>query len=269
MKKSMLKNILKTAVGLLAITMLLAGCSGLAGTSFQKGTNMAEASARADNTGKNYLLKVKADSVADSDDRVQFKMKGVNIAQGSTIKFKIKPYSGVTAITVRDGAGSNTKWLADAALGSSSVKKLSGEWAGFYEVTATASNESSVLGFTITGKPSAGSYLYIDDLVIGKTTNNFSNYSSSLSNLERWYNPAALSFSIVSSSTYGVVQTVKVIEVKATSLASSNSRFQFYLDGVDIGKDAAISFKIKPNPEATSLTARGVTAGKWLTDKCI
>ena len=266
MKKSMLKNILKTAAGLLAITMLLAGCSGLAGTSFQKGTEIAEASARAENTGKNYLLKIKADTVVDSDDRVQFKMKGVNIAEGNTIKFKIKPYSGLTAITVRDGAGSNTKWLSDAALGSSSVKKLSGEWAGFYEVTATAKNGSSVLGFTFTGKPSSGAYFYIDDLVIGKTTNNFSNYSSSLSNLERWYNPAALSFSIVSSSTYGVVQPVKVIEVKATSLASSNSRFQFYLDGLDIGKDKAVSFKIKPNPEATSLTVRGVTAGKWLTD---
>lgn len=164
-------------------------------------------------TIKESEMRVKVITLASSNDRVQFKLKNVSIKKGDEISFKTRTY-GAKSVCVRDGAGSNTKWLNDATFGSSSVKPLSGRWDGYYQVTTKATNATNVLGFTFKGAAKVGDRIYIDDLKIGSNTITFTNYDSSeISNWKEWSQPASLSFAI----------NTKTIEVESETQPENES----------------------------------------------
>ena len=122
------------------------------------------------------VLRVVSDGTIIKTDRFQFKLTGTNIEVGDvwTFKFKITEEDKVTGATFRGIEGSE-KFFNGAAL--STFTALTGDYAGWYEVTCNAAKASSSFGFTFTcdeGNPiSSDAVVYLADLAKNGTPVSF------------------------------------------------------------------------------------------------
>ncbi|MBP5283687.1 MAG: fibronectin type III domain-containing protein, partial [Treponema sp.] len=189
----MLKTVtkfLKAASALVFAAGILSGCAGkLSGSDFS-GTSERAAAAVTE-------VRATAKKLTETNDRFQIRLALEKQTSISSISFAIRPssYSAYSAITVRDGAGSNEKWLKGVSFSSLKTEKINGDTWYLVDTSFSSAKSTSKIGITVDGAAKEGSKLYIANFKINGSVVDFSK-----NKWEVWYQPEEVTFE--QASTY-------------------------------------------------------------------
>ena len=249
MLKKITGKFLAVSSALLIASGLFSGCSDVLEVNGEAGVTASARAAEA--TGSRVYAYI--DAFESTADRVQFRLKNVDIKAEDTISLYVhyNNYDAMpegTTLNVRDGKA-GTKWGNAIA--------LAGKPDDWYSVSGIkATTNTDVLGFTFSGTGfNKDDIIVIKEITVTPKNGTARTLKFAESDWERWSKPGAMTFKLNK-------KLVKVATSSSTSWDQTN-KFQFMINkSVEAGE--TVVFYYKPCANADTVTIRGVTSGeKW------